>query len=38
VEHSHGDGRYEIEALANEILASFGRPQIIRFTLEFHLA
>jgi cell wall assembly regulator SMI1 len=38
VEHSHGAGLYEIEALANEILASFGRPQITRFTLEFDLA
>jgi cell wall assembly regulator SMI1 len=31
-EHSHRAGPLEIEALANEILASFGRPQIARRT------
>ncbi len=37
-EHGHRVGLLEIEALANEILASFGRPQITRFTLDFDLA
>jgi cell wall assembly regulator SMI1 len=37
-EHGHRAGLLEIEALANEILASFGRPQITRFTIEFDLA
>ena len=37
-EYGHGAGPLEIEALANEILALFGRPQITRFALEFDLA
>jgi hypothetical protein len=37
-EHGHRAGPLEIEALANEILASFGRPQIARRTLEFDVA